>query len=579
MKKALVLLVSGCVLWSLPILAGEYLMNDTGEPVFGLRVVFAEPVEITGFGDVLLSVEPSGESSKFVFSGGELAGWEGHWLNWEPATIALVGLEWMTETTFSPDFSSSDAQVNVGRITKVERSSSGLPYTYFYYVPETAAAYDEAVLLHVATASPPIHSFAEADSGARGQLSNFVDSGLAEGSELIMFSVAVPQYVQGNDRSGCAQVLHRDNLISSNVSAQFYRPDLKFIEVLEHFTNLLAVAGFSVNDRILVTGGSNGGVWAHRFALLHPDRVLAVAAGSHGLWTMPVSQHKGRAMPYHLGISDLDAIGLDAFDARAVAEIPFFVFIGEEDTNDPFTEAPGGTYGYSREQIRWYTDTFGASPQERTRAFRDAFVSIGGECTLSIYPDVGHSLTYEMKRDVINFFLRTIGRPPLANTENTLGSAESGSSVNSRNTPECDGKVESEWETPIFVSTDDLGDASHPAGDITALYLRTDETYLHVQLALAAAAQPSIRYSVNLHPAGSSECYSLHAGGEGMYGPRGFICEVEYAMGEVVEFAVPLDVLRELGLTVFNVSADSRAFGASWDDRYDDIQQKGFRLD
>ena len=152
-------------------------------------------------------------------------------------------------------------------------------------------------------------------------------------------------------------------------------------------------------------------------------------------------------------------------------------------------------------------------------------------------------------------------------------------SPGSRNTLGCDGQVGSEWATPILVSTDDLGDAPHPAEDIIALYVRTDETYLHVRLDLAAAAQPSIRYSVNLHPAGSSECYSLHAGGEGMHGPSGSICQIEYAIGEVVEFAVRLDVLDDLGLSVFDISADSRAFGTGWLDRYDDIQRREFRLD
>jgi hypothetical protein len=43
MKKT-ALLVIGLVLLSIPSLAGEYLVNDTGEMVYGLRVVFSEPV-------------------------------------------------------------------------------------------------------------------------------------------------------------------------------------------------------------------------------------------------------------------------------------------------------------------------------------------------------------------------------------------------------------------------------------------------------------------------------------------------------------------------------------------------------
>ena len=71
--KKVALLVAGLVLFSIPLFAGEYLMNDTGETVYGLRVVFSEPVTLASFGDILTIVEPTGESVAFIFSGGERA--------------------------------------------------------------------------------------------------------------------------------------------------------------------------------------------------------------------------------------------------------------------------------------------------------------------------------------------------------------------------------------------------------------------------------------------------------------------------------------------------------------------------
>jgi hypothetical protein len=95
MKKT-ALLVIGLVLLSIPSLAGEYLVNDTGEMVYRLRVVFSEPVELTGFGNILVTVQPLGESAEFAFSGCELEAWDGHWLNWEPVTATLDSHEWLT---------------------------------------------------------------------------------------------------------------------------------------------------------------------------------------------------------------------------------------------------------------------------------------------------------------------------------------------------------------------------------------------------------------------------------------------------------------------------------------------------
>ena len=92
--KTLVLLVAGLALCSLACLAGEYLMNE--EVAYGLRVTFSEPVTITHFGDVLMTVSPLGEATEFVFSGAELLAWVGHGLAWEPATARIVSHEWLS---------------------------------------------------------------------------------------------------------------------------------------------------------------------------------------------------------------------------------------------------------------------------------------------------------------------------------------------------------------------------------------------------------------------------------------------------------------------------------------------------
>ncbi len=106
MKKVSLLLFIGLLCISLSSLAGEYLMNDTGEAVTGLRVVFSKPVLLTEFGDVLITVAPVGESTEFIFSGGELEAWEGHWFNWDPASALLISSEWLSHDLL-PSFDKS----------------------------------------------------------------------------------------------------------------------------------------------------------------------------------------------------------------------------------------------------------------------------------------------------------------------------------------------------------------------------------------------------------------------------------------------------------------------------------------
>ena len=95
--RQIVLLVIGAVLYSSVLFAGQYLTNETGEMVYGLRVVFSEPVTITAFGDIFKEVFPQEEAREFLFSGGEVQSWEGHWFNYEPASTEILAVEWLTD--------------------------------------------------------------------------------------------------------------------------------------------------------------------------------------------------------------------------------------------------------------------------------------------------------------------------------------------------------------------------------------------------------------------------------------------------------------------------------------------------
>jgi len=92
MNRVIVLAV-GLALCSIPVLAGEFLMNE--EVAYGLRVTFSEPVVLGYFGDVLTVVSPRGEASVFTFSGAELPPWVGHGLAWTPATARIASYNWL----------------------------------------------------------------------------------------------------------------------------------------------------------------------------------------------------------------------------------------------------------------------------------------------------------------------------------------------------------------------------------------------------------------------------------------------------------------------------------------------------
>ncbi|MFC2083103.1 hypothetical protein ACFLSG_03595 [Candidatus Bipolaricaulota bacterium] len=143
--KLVALLVAGLAVFSAASIAGEYFSNDTMAVVHGLQVVFSEPVSLESFGDALMDVEPLGESIEFIFSGGELAPWEGQWVNWRPATAKVVSHRWLSEgetlsrepldstaAEFTYEVRSEDLEVNLVITRSIERNR--IPFAVRYEV-------------------------------------------------------------------------------------------------------------------------------------------------------------------------------------------------------------------------------------------------------------------------------------------------------------------------------------------------------------------------------------------------------------------------------------------------------------
>jgi hypothetical protein len=291
-----------------------------------------------------------------------------------------------------------------GEIVKIEQSDT-LPYSYYYYVPASALNKALVALVLVATAGPnPGTSYAEVEDYALVQLNHLLP--YAEPSGLIMFTVAIPAGMEGIDwdQTGSAQILHCANF--ETAVGMYFRPDLKFLDVFSHFKALLADAGFVVDPQIFVTGFSSGGMWTNRFALLYPELIKAVAPGAAGgIWTMPLESYEGTSLRYHIGIQDIETLGLEPFDVDNFIKIPFFVFTGAEDQNDALDCGEGhGCSGLNWDEIVFYKSAFGDTVVERAQSFHNQLIALGMNSTFWSYDGVGHEWSEDMKTDIINFF-------------------------------------------------------------------------------------------------------------------------------------------------------------------------------
>lgn len=79
-------------------------------------------------------------------------------------------------------------------------------------------------------------------------------------------------------------------------------------------------------DRLHLFGYSGGGQFVHRYAMVYPERVAAVAIGAAGWYTFPDPEQR-----YPYGIKPSPTLPDLQFDAARFLRIPAWVLVGEED--------------------------------------------------------------------------------------------------------------------------------------------------------------------------------------------------------------------------------------------------------
>jgi pimeloyl-ACP methyl ester carboxylesterase len=206
--------------------------------------------------------------------------------------------------------------------------------------------------------------------------------------------------VPGEEESLYLHALTRASLLTR--ITEYARVDLQFIAMLDDAASALANQGTKVSRRILLTGFSASGSFASRFAMLHPDRVLAVAAGSPGGWPIvPVAKDGGSALPYPVGIDDLKSLTGTTPALSSLRRVAWFFLLGDRDANDsvPYRDS------FSKADESLIFQQFGSSPVTRWKDAERLYRGNGLDARFKLYPGVGHEVSREMQDDIDAFFV------------------------------------------------------------------------------------------------------------------------------------------------------------------------------
>lgn len=181
----------------------------------------------------------------------------------------------------------------------------------------------------------------------------------------------------------------------SNSTDPFYqRPDLRVNLMIDRLIRDLEADGYHVSEKVFVEGFSAGGMFAQRYALLHPERVQAIAAGQcGGALTLPESSYDGIQMNWPVGVNDFSSLVGYEFNREVYEQVHQFIYIGDQDTEATTLAVPRApTLWRSQAQIVFLRNTFGETDPTRLENQVEYLNSLGyNNITFKLYAGVGHT--------------------------------------------------------------------------------------------------------------------------------------------------------------------------------------------
>ena len=215
----------------------------------------------------------------------------------------------------------------------------------------------------------------------------------------------VPAFIRpGEDWQIYTHALDRDSLTTKRT--ELARLDLQLLAMVDDARRGLRQAGIETDEKFLIQGYSASGMFANRFAALHPERLKAVAAGSPGGWPIaPLAAFAGEALPYPAGVADLETLAGKPFDAERYKSLPQLIVMGSLDDNDSLDFRDG----WDEAPATLVDRLFGKDPQARWKHSESAYKTAGANAHFILVEGVGHDRK-KLQSYSTEFFKRALGR-------------------------------------------------------------------------------------------------------------------------------------------------------------------------
>lgn len=296
----------------------------------------------------------------------------------------------LTEVTADPS-----RGFNFGYLVFVPKSAQSNNYSYLLVEPNNTGRPDDDL---------DVHRTAAIALARDSSVGNFVAKALG-------IPLLVPIFPRPSSAEDVyAHSLDRDTVLISE--GPMRRLDLQLLAMIKDADQRFAATGHSVSRKVLINGFSASGLFANRFAFLHPEDVAAAAFGGvNGFIMLPVTKLKDRALEFPLGIADIEKITGRAFDRAAYNAIPQFAYMGADDTNDAVLHDDA----YSEQERATIFECVGEKMMpDRWNAVAAVYRNENTKVTFKTYPGIPHGTNRTINSEVAEFFrdVMTSADPP-----------------------------------------------------------------------------------------------------------------------------------------------------------------------
>lgn len=229
-------------------------------------------------------------------------------------------------------------------------------------------------------------------------------------SPVLVPVISRPDTIQKAPEEGWRYYTHSLDRNTMQLEVEKYkRLDKQLLAMIEDAKSRLKQNHIEVQNEVLMFGFSASGSFVNRFTAMHPEKVQAIAAGGlNGMAILPHEKLNDRNLYYPVGVYDVNKLTNKDFNLEAFKNVPQLLIMGSEDSNDTLPNDDA----FNDRQKDIIKDVYNTKPAnndaniliERFKKAKEFYQQKNIQSQFAIYEGVGHTITTEMGKDIVEFF-------------------------------------------------------------------------------------------------------------------------------------------------------------------------------